>query len=139
MSAAEFVLTAPSEPIGPDNQLVIGFMLTNRFERDMYFNTRFAVAPTIGDIWPTLIAPSGTAVPFALRVRLAPLLSGDFLALKPNQTVMAGTVLRKLFRITERGVYKLSAKYVSHEVPPELGTRPTFVGEVEAKPITFTL
>jgi hypothetical protein len=137
--AAEFALTAPPQPIAPDNQLVIGFMLTNRFEREMYFNTRFAVVPSVGDVWPTLIGPSGNPVPYALRVRMAPLHASDFLLLKPNESVLAGAALRKLFRLTEPGVYKLSAKYVSNEVPPELKDRLVFVGELESKPVSFTI
>lgn len=138
-SDAEFVLTAPTQPVGTDNQLVVGLMLTNRSSREMYFNCRFAVVPTAGDVWPNLAAPSGNDVPFALRVRLAPLRGSDFMLLRPNEGVVAGVSLRKLFSIKERGTYRLSAKYVSKEVPPELNSLTVFTGAVEANPIVFTI
>jgi hypothetical protein len=136
---AEFALTAPGQPIGPDSQLVVGLMLTNRSHREMYFNCRFAVVPAAGDVWPSLFSPSGSEVPYALRVRLAALRASDFMLLKPNQAVVAGVALRRLFNLKEHGGYKLSARYVSRETPPELASSPIFHGEIDAPPITFTI
>jgi hypothetical protein len=43
---------------------------------------------------PTVLDPSGTPVPFNLRIRLTPLLASDFVLLQPDHAVHGGFPLR---------------------------------------------
>jgi hypothetical protein len=135
---AEFVLTAPPLSIGSGTHPIVGLMIRNESNAERYFCARFAVAPFVGDIWPTLTGPSGNEVSFALRVRLGPIRSSDFILLAPGEAILAGFQLRRFFRCDQPGRYHLSAKYVSREVPTELATRPVFVGELTSA-VQFTV
>jgi hypothetical protein len=136
---AEFVLTAPPSPIRTGSQPVVGVMIRNRSKRELYFCARFAVAPFIGDIWPALKGPSGDDIPFALRVRLAPVRGSDFILLAPGEAILTGFQVRRFFELGQQGQYSLSAKYVTQEIPSEMATLPVFREQVECSPVSFSL
>lgn len=117
----------------------MGMTLRNQSDRELYFCARFAVAPVVGEVWPTLVGPTRDAIPFALRVRLAGLRASDFILLAPGEAILAGFAIRRFFNFAQPGRYELSAKYVSREIPPELTKLPVFVGVVESPVVTFSV
>jgi hypothetical protein len=134
----EFVLTPPGTPVGKD-AAILSLMVKNCSASELYFCARFAFAPFVGEVWPTLTAPSGSVVPFAARVRLASLHAADFILLQPGEATVAGVRLARYFKLEQPGTYRLSAKYVCREVPPELAKLPVFVGELESDAVEFTV
>jgi hypothetical protein len=136
-NGAAFSLTGPGHPVGLNDQVIIGFTLRNPAQQARYFNARFAVAPSVGEIRPTVIDPSGKEAPFAVRVRLGPLLASDFVHLQPGEAVSAGFPLRHYYKINTPGTYVVSATYVASEVPQDLEKLPVFQGTLKADPISI--
>jgi hypothetical protein len=136
---AEFVLTGPSHPVGLNDQVMIGIILRNRAAKARYFNARFVVAPSRGEVTPTVLDPSGTPVPFNFRIKLAPPLSSDFILLQPDEVVQGGFPLRYYYTLKTPGTYVVSATYAAKEIPVDLAKLDVFTGELKAQPIRVVI
>ena len=133
-----FSITLPGGKVAAGDQIVLNMALENSGDAECYVNTRFAVAPQIGDVRIT-IKSAGLELPFQLRVRLVPVKNSDFLLLKPCQRVVAGYGLSRGFRLDKPGDYEVTADYVSDQVPAVFKGMPVFKGQLTSPSATVRI
>jgi len=134
----EFGITVPQGEIAATDIVIMNVHLTNVGDESVYVNSRFAVAPKVGDVQLKIEGPQGE-VPFPFRIRLQPLSASDFVKLDPDQSVVAGVNLTKRYRLTQPGRYTIEAEYVNEKVPAPLEKATAFTGKLKAEPTTLEL
>jgi len=133
-----FRIVAPGGEVDANHYVILNMQLTNTGQEKVFVNCRFAAVPDIGDVWLT-ITSADREIPFPFRVRLVPLKPSDFVGLEPGESVVAGVNLTKQYRLNQAGAYKISAEYVSSEVPDALAKERVFKGRTAAEPVTLVL
>jgi hypothetical protein len=117
-------------------------ILANNGKTNVIVNSRMALNFSAAlasdrDIELIISQPSGDAVPFIVKLRIAPLANGDFVVLESGDSIQQSYDLRDYYQLDEIGEYTITAIY-ENQSDPSKGIC-TWKGKLESNKVSFTL